>query len=466
MTTRPTVSPLFATDATFSSGTESGLSPRLDPGAGFRAQGVYPNRRMPARWWNFLGGLWGDWIDHLDQRTRPFYNVLNYGADPTATSDSKAAFQAAHDDAFAAGVGAGVVVVPGGTYKLNSGFSAWKEGVSLWSPPGGASLYLNHATDKFFQLSSGVYSGAPTVFSGLNFEGLVANSGEVFFDATNSTRSFQLANCGFNSGALNLRGTFFDANAGNASSRFQFENLNARLATASSKLIRHFAGACAVRGGKLTLPTTAAWNVDALMNNGGRMIVSDLEVDMSGLSGGTGSIVYLPNSGSPTNVTGCQFRDPGSGLRIFRWSSNAAQLTVLGNKFINCLPYDAASGTLSDSGGLDLLPSLRINNGSATTVTISDGYASVVIESTRAGTVQITLPNGHFAGQEFKLTYYNNTGGPVTPALVSQPVTAVAVPSVSAGSALSSTFVWEDQQSAGDYRWVQKGGWGVGVVIV
>jgi hypothetical protein len=77
VTTRPTDSPLFAYDATFSSGDESGLSPRLDPGAGFRAQGVYPNRRMPARWFNWLKGIHGDWINYLDQRYGNVFSVLN-----------------------------------------------------------------------------------------------------------------------------------------------------------------------------------------------------------------------------------------------------------------------------------------------------------------------------------------------------------------------------------------------------
>lgn len=65
--TRPTSSPAFATDATFTSGALTGSAPRLDPGAGFKAQGWYPNRRVPARWFNWLLGIVGDWLGYLDE---------------------------------------------------------------------------------------------------------------------------------------------------------------------------------------------------------------------------------------------------------------------------------------------------------------------------------------------------------------------------------------------------------------
>lgn len=46
------------------------------------------------------------------------FNALDYGADPTGTTDSRAAIQAAIDDAKA--TGGGTVVIPEGTYLINS----------------------------------------------------------------------------------------------------------------------------------------------------------------------------------------------------------------------------------------------------------------------------------------------------------------------------------------------------------
>lgn len=46
------------------------------------------------------------------------FNALDYGADPTGTTDSRAAIQAAIDDAKA--TGGGTIVIPEGTYLINS----------------------------------------------------------------------------------------------------------------------------------------------------------------------------------------------------------------------------------------------------------------------------------------------------------------------------------------------------------
>jgi hypothetical protein len=64
--TRPAASPLFATDSVFASGPEVGLSVRLDPGSGIRAQGVLAESRYAARWENHTKGTQGDWIAYLD----------------------------------------------------------------------------------------------------------------------------------------------------------------------------------------------------------------------------------------------------------------------------------------------------------------------------------------------------------------------------------------------------------------
>jgi hypothetical protein len=67
--TRPSNSPLFATDATLSGGPQVGLSTRLSPGVGTLAQGFWKGRKLPGRAFSYIVGTLGDWCSYLDQRT-------------------------------------------------------------------------------------------------------------------------------------------------------------------------------------------------------------------------------------------------------------------------------------------------------------------------------------------------------------------------------------------------------------
>jgi hypothetical protein len=108
---RPLASPLFATDATFATGPEVGLSTRLDPGAGIRAQGVLPESRYAARWENFQKGTLGDWVKYLDDRQLTL---------PAANWPERASFHNAGDNA-AANLNVGLAwspdIVSGGTVR-------------------------------------------------------------------------------------------------------------------------------------------------------------------------------------------------------------------------------------------------------------------------------------------------------------------------------------------------------------
>jgi hypothetical protein len=66
---RPTIIPTWATDPTLTAGPQAGLAPRLDPGAGVRAQGIYQGRRVPARVVGWLFGVIGDWLGYFDSLT-------------------------------------------------------------------------------------------------------------------------------------------------------------------------------------------------------------------------------------------------------------------------------------------------------------------------------------------------------------------------------------------------------------
>lgn len=57
--------PDWATDETFLSGSENGLTTREAPSAGVRAQGQLPNQRVAAATFNYLHGGQTDWLRHV-----------------------------------------------------------------------------------------------------------------------------------------------------------------------------------------------------------------------------------------------------------------------------------------------------------------------------------------------------------------------------------------------------------------
>lgn len=69
MPTRPSNSPLFATDTTLSSGPETGETTRLSPGAGVLAQGLAAGRLLPGRVLSYVLGTLGDWCKYIDEAT-------------------------------------------------------------------------------------------------------------------------------------------------------------------------------------------------------------------------------------------------------------------------------------------------------------------------------------------------------------------------------------------------------------
>ena len=78
--------------------------------------------RVPINVDTTSGRLYGHFSSGWKNLSSDFYNVIMYGADPTGTSDSLAAFQAARDAAKNSARGAGVVYLPAGIYKLSDTF--------------------------------------------------------------------------------------------------------------------------------------------------------------------------------------------------------------------------------------------------------------------------------------------------------------------------------------------------------
>lgn len=65
---RPDKFPDWATDATYSSGPDSGLPTKLEPTSGEKASGYIRGQRPPARKMNWQLGKIGDWVRYLDEQ--------------------------------------------------------------------------------------------------------------------------------------------------------------------------------------------------------------------------------------------------------------------------------------------------------------------------------------------------------------------------------------------------------------
>jgi hypothetical protein len=63
---KPSAPLSWATDATQTDGPEAGQPPRLEPPAGYGAQGWIATEEAPARYMNWALGMLGDWTDYLD----------------------------------------------------------------------------------------------------------------------------------------------------------------------------------------------------------------------------------------------------------------------------------------------------------------------------------------------------------------------------------------------------------------
>lgn len=66
---RPSILPQWATDAIFGSGPKSGQNTKLEPAAGTKSQGHYPNSPSGAQNQNWWQNLVYRWLSHLDEET-------------------------------------------------------------------------------------------------------------------------------------------------------------------------------------------------------------------------------------------------------------------------------------------------------------------------------------------------------------------------------------------------------------
>lgn len=370
----------------------------------------------------------------------------------TTAANAAVAIQAALN---AASVRGGRVVLPGGSYRLDSGLTFYP-GVELVGDPDRTNIYLNHASADLLTLNS-PGNRVAAVIRGINFEGWIANTGKAINVGAAASGRLLLQNCSFNSSSnLQTRLVQVDGPV-----RVDLQDCDLLSGSSVGVLTSHGSAFLGMSGGRLRMP--ASYSSDLVSILGGSASFRGVDFDLTDHTIGTANALSLGVfAGQHISVVGNTFR--GNTVTTHRAisSDSGVLLVSRGNSYKEVTRF--STGLLARGSDLDLEASTFIDVGSAPSFTLPQGYRAIVVKGTASPGPAITLPAGMFYGQELQFTYYN-AGTPVTPSFASTPVTATAVPLVGAGNTLTSIFVFEEKDS-GSGRWIQKGTWGVGLTLV
>ena len=464
MTARPGTSPLFATDATLGTGTESALSPRLDPGAGIRARGLLANTRAPARWFNFELGPHGDWLNYFDQKSAHVFNLLNYGADPTAGSDATTAIQNAAADAYAV---SGALVVPPGIYKASG----------LVLPPvdiygvSGAS-WLIHSSPTANQLSFSTYNDGPAaIISGIRFVSQVVTTGTSIANSAGARVVFDRCSWnGFEPGGApssDLQGKLVRVNSADAELTF----IDCRLEAAGNvKALHATAGKIKVVRGMMSMPATYA-DALAYVDGTGDIALDDVFCNCTAHATGAAQVLSVGVSTARGALRDGTIDATGAGasLTAALWVPDALVNVRLPRLLGNVSPYGTNQAAIGSRVQLDDTIAVDIGTNSTVDLTSFRRYRSVLISGHNTSGCAVTLAPGIFPGQPLEFTYFNAASNSMNVTFAGTSLTAgplITVNPIPAGATLTGVFVWESRDVSGTYRWVQKGTWGIGSTVV
>jgi hypothetical protein len=411
---------------------------------------------------------------HLYNRTRTrIYDVTRapYSSDSTGAADSSAAWQAALDAAKAAG--GGTVVVPGGSYRFNSGLVIPRN-VDL-EATSHAILRINHATADFLTFETGVgVNGGVQRISGFTFGGLLTNTGTVIKDPLAASYWRHLIeDCSFNFSGSELQGPLIEQ-LGATEMTLERCYLAGKSASAVHVVRQaHPSAFMHVNRCRLVAPDNATWAARLLEAAGVRGVVSGSWFDLSPLLTTTGVGFRLAAASQPWRVVANEFIAPAGGYAVqgMSWAT-LAQLVESGNIFngatMRAGAYPSSSVVALNYGSrLESLGHYRAAFGAVSPIDIPYGYRSIVIACGATSGPALVMPTGYHDGQELLLTYYNSSVSSVLISFATTPVTGTTVPTINPGNTLTGHFVWEDRSGTGyPDRWIQKGAWGVGTTLV
>lgn len=410
MTTRPTDSPAFATDATFSAGAESGLAPRLDPGAGVRAQGVYPEAQVPARWFNFLRGIVGDWLLYLTEKTDGVFSPLNFDAVGDNVADDTTALQDCMDAAYAAalaGLNAGPMTVDLGglRYRTTAALTVYPH-VNVKN----GAIVLDHASANVV-----VFSDAVSLETFANWEDVALdcaqeNTGTLIVITPVVLARF--ARCPLNQSSNCTERLLLIS----AASDVIVEDITANVGSGGDG-ITVSNGKLTLRGGKFSAPAAFADSIVRI--NGGTEVRCDgVHFDLSATTSGLAACIHFTSANVEIQAYGCEFDDGNNNgnvaFRSTTLSDNQGRLTERGNKFtgtsgsVGMTPFDL-SGYLLLGSSAEGLPHV---NAATTDLNVDvPAYARTYsLRSTRASTTpaNLQIADPVFAGQVLRLQVAND----------------------------------------------------------
>lgn len=325
-----------------------------------------------------------------------------YNANFLGVADAQPAIEAAASAANAAG---GVLIIPGGAYRLDAGLTHYP-GLHILGDPGRTTLLINHATANVFNCS-GASSGAAGLVDGIMFEGLVANTGNIFYNPGGVAVRQIVRNCMMNH--ANLQGRFF---YGLADSHWRFDDCDVTIAGTggTSDAYRQDGGDAklTIRGGKITLPNT--YSSHALYGIGGWTSIDGTEI----VNGGGASARSLLQYNSTTyfqRATNLLFTGGNANVFALSWVANV-QLVSHGHQFdttADVTPYSSA-GMLSGKSRVELLPH-RVQSDAGTSVAVlNKGYRAVALNLSSATAPTLTLSDGLYDGQPLTLLVRNTHG--------------------------------------------------------
>lgn len=403
MTTRPTASPAFATDATFTSGTETGLVPRLDPGAGFKQQGWYPNRRMPARWFNWIIGIFGDWLQYLAQKTDGTFSPFNYAGVGDGTVDDTTAVQNCFNAAATASN-------DGQMATVDLGGKAWRVTAALYGKPDinvkNGRLILDHATANFIDFDSSPAGLALACqWENVQLDIAQANTG-IILGASVPGVSVEFKNCRFNNSGLCTGRLLLSASG----SDFRFDHCYGKVPL-NGPGFRSDAGVLEIEGGKWTTPLNYADSI--VEGTGGTHRLTGVHFLTSSTTGGNAICVHV--AGQKVIANGCLFDDgSGNGNKAFFsvLGAGVGDLTEHASVFRGMTAYTFAA-PLALGSVLSLRNPQATTIAAAGTVVCTDGIKAQSFKLTNAFSgngPSLQLPAILFVGQEFEITVWNASG--------------------------------------------------------
>lgn len=392
-----------------------------------------------------------------------------YGVKGGTGVNDNAALQAALTDLGNATSGGRLLLGPK-TYR-SDGLLNVPSNVSIIGVPDATYLAWNHATANGL-VFLGDNKGPPVAISDIRFISLIGNTGSCIVN--NAGARVQLARCSWNG---------FDS-AGAASNNLQGNILVQTNAASSAQLVdcavnvagdahglNPTAGLVKIRGGSLKMPTTYT-SALARATSSARVELDGVYMDFRSHTTGT-AIGLSATSPARAAMRGCTLDASGGGgvnTTGFWWEEGTPVVSEGNDWILTGGSLQMYGSNLAAVGSrVEHLPLLSLDYSSSAGITFSAlrSYEAINVRNDTNATIE--LPVGRVPGQVLYFTYFNGGASAVAVSFVNTPVTAQTIPgagTLTAGNTLSAVFVWENRDVGPSYRWVQKGGWGVGLTLV